>query len=87
MMFKTIMHDIGDVNVDADVITLPLKKAGRSREITPKKEYAVQFWAVRPLEQVDCCVFTVSEALPQNLGRLLDDPEMQTSGKELELLW
>lgn len=87
MKFKTIMRDTGDVSVDADVITLPLKNVGKSREITQKKEYAVQFWAVRPLEKVDCCVYTVSEALPQNPGRLLHDPEMQTSWKELELLW
>lgn len=45
------------------------------------------FWAVRPMEQVDCCVYAVSAALPQNSGRLLDDPAIQPCWKELELLW
>jgi len=72
---EIIMHDTGDVDfvhVDADVITLPLQKVGKSREITSKKkEYAVFFGVVRPMEQEDCCVYAVNEVLPQNSGRLL----------------
>lgn len=46
-MSETTTCDTGDVvlelvNIDADVITLPPKKVGKSREITlKKKEYAV----------------------------------------------
>lgn len=81
VMSESIMHDTGYivlnlVNVDAEIITLPPKKVWKNREITPKKkEHAIQFWAVIPMEQVDCCVYTVREALPQNSGRLLGEPQ------------